>query len=185
VQAKADAGTALADSYVTGMRSNGHGLTRAARQRLDDAQDHASACDVAVKSLATALPERRKQVERANYEVIKAARNVVRSEAPDLAGELKAAVDRVNVIRAQLYFCYRNAALPGQGKRSEMQGQPHPLCDLRDDSAAAEILRQSGAGLGHDENHAAFKSWELAFGALMQNADAKLPAVTDHAGPSP
>jgi hypothetical protein len=176
-QAREAAGIALADSLVSGMKSNGHGLVRDARTRAQDAADHLASVTVAETRLSAAIPERHKELERASYEVIKAARNVVRAEAPDLAAELKAAIERVCALRAQVFWLFRNAALPSQPERRfESDGLPH-LNDSNEDSEVAQLLRQAEAGRGFDERHPAFAAWAASFAALAKDAEAKLPAI--------
>jgi hypothetical protein len=183
-KARDQAGTALADSFVAGTRSNGHGLLREARLKLDDAVDHAAACDAAVKSLTTAVPERRKAFERASVAVAMAARAVIKAEAPDLAAELKAAVEKVNALRAATYWLFRQSCCADSPERKSWDEAGPLLSDQVEDTGTAKLLRQAQAGHGHDERHESWRQWELAFGALMKDAGAKLP-VTGNGRASP
>jgi hypothetical protein len=149
-KARDDAGMALADSFIAGKRSNGHGLLRESRMRAVDAADHAAACEVAVRQLESAIPERQKAFERACYAVTLAARNVIRAEARDIASELKATLDRASSLRAELFWLFSNAALPDQPERRfESEGLPH-LSDVSEDSDVAALLRSAQAGMAAD-----------------------------------
>jgi hypothetical protein len=179
------AGTAAMESFMVGVKPNGSAALRASRLARDEAEDALATSRSAVAKLTAALPDKRKDLERASWAVTVAARAVVKSEAGDhLAIELRAALERVGALRAQVYWLYSNSACSDSRERSEYEGKPL-ITDAREDSPTATLLRDCLGGRGFDEQHAAFKSWEAAFGALMQSADAKLPPVTSdgRAGP--
>jgi hypothetical protein len=182
VEARTEAGTAVADALLAGSAPNGHAILREARQARDQAEDALAAAQSAVKLIEGLLPDRKQTLEQAEQAVRIAARAVIKAEAPDLTAELKAAIDRVHTLRASTYWLYRQSCCADAPDRPEWQGLRR-LDDRGEDSATAQLLRIAAAGLGADENHATYREWDSAFAALAKDATATLPGV-DHGRPS-
>jgi hypothetical protein len=181
-EAQAEAGSAAVEALLAGRKPNGHTLMYIARQDYAVAEDNLAIAKAAEKQLLQSLPEYRKAAERAASAVTVAARNVIRSESPDLTAALKAAVDRVNALRAEVYWLYRQSCCADSPERQSYDQCGPLLIDRNEDSGTANLLRQCAAGMGHDEKHESWQRWEQSFNALMQNANAPLP-VNVHAAP--
>jgi hypothetical protein len=185
------AGTAAVEALLAGVKLNGSAVIRVARLAYAEAEDNVVIAKSAVKKLESVLPEKRKEVERASYEVIKAARAVVKAESPDLAAELRATIEKMHMLRAQLFWLYRNNACVDSPERKTWDQSGPVLSEQDQDYPTAVLLKHAGAGLGHDEKHDSFKSWDAAFGALTRDAAAPLPVSyaskepTNVAGPRP
>jgi hypothetical protein len=178
VQAREEAGTSYAEYLLAGEKPNGSAGLREARLALASAEDSLAASQGAERMLAQLIPERTKTLESAEAQVRLAARAVIKAEAPDLTAELKSAIDHVHALRAAAYWLFRQSCCPDSPDRPEWKGLPR-LDDGEEKTATAQLLRIASAGLGADENHAAYQTWDTAYAALAKDAQAALP-VFDH-----
>jgi hypothetical protein len=155
-----------------------HLTLQSAQVGLAAAEDTPAASQGAERLLAQLIPERTKTLESAETAVRLAPRAVIKSEAPDLAAELKASIDRTHQLRATLYWLYRQSCCADAPDRPEWQGLRR-LDDRGEDTPTAVLLRLAAAGLGVDENHESFKLWDTALATLSRDATAALPVIAD------
>jgi hypothetical protein len=180
-EAQEAAGATYAEYLLAGEKPNGSATLREARLALAAAEDTLAASQGAERLLAQLIPERTKTLESAEQAVRIAARAVIKAEAPDLAVELKATMDRLHALRAAAYWLYRQSCCADAPERPEWQGLRR-LDDRGEDSATAQLLRLASAGLGADEHHAAYQEWDACAAALAKDAQAALP-VFDNGRP--